>query len=107
MATTNAQRDAIEAGGSPPETRPLAGNQRGVPTGLYVLSLLVAGVAILAALLVVIAAGSGLSNVAVMASWVFIVASGLWAGGAIYILWVSGKRLWERLHSTSNGQPAN
>lgn len=107
MATTNAQRDTIETGGSPPETRPSAGDQPGVPTGLYVLSLLVAGVAILAALLVVIATGSGLSNLAVTASWVFIVVSGLWAGGATYILWVSGKRLWKRLHWTSNGQPAN
>lgn len=105
MATPTVQSEEFIAAGPPVENR--AEPSRGVPGGLYVLSLLIAGVAILAALLVVIATGSGRSNLAVTASWVFIVASGLWAGGATYILWVSGKRLWARFHSSSNGQPAN
>ena len=105
MATPEAQRDTIEAGGFPAETQSVAGDSRHIPAGLYALSLLIAGVAILAALLAAIAAGSGLSNLAVTASWVFIVAAGLWAGGSIYILLVSSKRLWGRLRSTSNDQP--
>jgi len=105
MATPTVQSEEVITTGSPPENRAVP--SRGVPGGLYALSLLIAGVAILAALLVIIATGSGRSNLAVTASWVFIAASGLWAGGATYILWVSSKRLWERLRSTSNGQPTN
>ena len=107
MVTPDAQRDSIEIGDFPTEARPVAGDPRHLPAGLYVLSLLIAGVAILAALLAVIAAGSGLSKFAVTASWAFIASAGLWAGGTIYILSVNSKRLWERLRSTSNGQPTN
>lgn len=107
MATPDVQHDLIETGGFPTETQPVAGDSRHIPAGLYALSLLIAGVAILAALLAVIAAGAGLSNLAVTASWVFIVAAGLWAGGSIYILLVSSKRLWERLRPTSNDQPTS
>ena len=107
MSTPDVQRDQIESVGFPTEARPVAGDSQRLPAGLYALSLLIAGVAILAAFLAVIAAGSGLSKFAVTASWVFIVAAGLWAGGTIYILSANGKRLWERLRSTSNGHPTN
>lgn len=107
MATPDVQGDSIEAVGFPTEAQPVVRDSRRLPAGLYVLSLLIAGVAILAALLAAIAAGSGLSKFAVTASWVFIVAAGLWAGGTIYILSVNSRRLWERLRSTSNGRPTN
>ena len=107
MSTPEVQRDPIEAGDIPTEARHVARDSRQLPAGLYVLSLLIAGVAILAALLAVVAAGSGLSKFAVTASWVFIVAAGLWAGGTIYILSANSKKLWERFRSTSNGQPTN
>ena len=107
MSTPDAQRDSIEVGGFPTEARPVDRESRHLPAGLYVLSLLIAGVAILAAFLAIIAAGSGLSKFAVTSSWVFIVAAGLWAGGTIYILSMNIKRLWERLRSTSNGQPTS
>ena len=107
MTTPEAQRESIEAGSFPAEAQAVAGDSRRLPAGLYLLSLLIAGVAILAALLAVIAAGAGLSKFAVTASWVFIAAAGLWAGGTIYILSANSKRLWERLRSTSTGQPTN
>lgn len=107
MTPPDVQRDSIETGGFPAESQPVVTDSRRLPAGLYVLSLLIAGVAILAALLAAVAAGSGLSNFAVTASWVFTVAAGLWAGGTIYILSVSSKRLWERLRSKSSGWPIN
>ncbi len=107
MATPDMQRDPVEANAFPMEVRPPLRDSRDLPSGLYVLSLLIAGVAILAAFLAVITAGYGLSKLAVAASWVFIAAAGLWAGGTIYILSANGKRLWRRLRSTSNGQPTN
>ena len=75
--------------------------------GLYPLSLLIAGAAILSALLAVLAAWSNLPKIAVVAGWVFVVAAGLWVGGTVYILSLSGKHLWNRFRRTNNDQPAS
>ena len=107
MTTPEMQSLAIEAGSPSPGERPVSVSPESVRSGLYVLSLLIAGVAILAALLAAIAAQFNLTNFAVIAVWVFVVAAGLWSGGMIYILSLEGKRLWASLCRTNNDRSAN
>ena len=107
MTTPEMQGLAIEAGSPSQGDGPVTEPPKPVQSGLYVLSLLIAGIAILAALLAVVAAQSNLTNFAAIAVWVFVVAAGLWAGGMAYILWLGWKRLWVSLHRTNNDQSAN
>lgn len=107
MTTPETQNHVIEVANLPPGDQPAVRDTEPLRNGLYLLSLLLAGVAILFALLAAIAARSDLPNLAVAAVWVFVVAAGLWTGGVVYILSVSWRHLWSCLRRKNNDRSAS
>ena len=106
MTTPETQNHVIEVGSLPPVDQPDVRDTEPLHNGLYTLSLLLAGVAILFAFLAAIAAWSDLPNLAAAAVWGFVVATGLWLGGVVYILSVSWRHFWRRLHRKNNDPSA-
>ena len=107
MSTSKTRDDAVEVGNLPTGDPSEAGITESARSDLYLMSSLPAGVAILSVLVAILAAWSHLSNVAVIALWVFIVAAGLWVGGTVYILSLSGRRFWDRLRRAHTDRPTN
>ena len=107
MSTPQTRDGAVEVGNLPTGDHPESGTTESTRSDLYLVSSLPAGVAILSVLVAILAAWSHLSNVAVIALWVFIVAAGLWVGGTVYILSLSGRRFWDRLRRARNDRSTN
>ena len=107
MATPETRNHSVETGGLTPGYQPRDGTTESTRNGLYLMSSLPAGVAILSVLVAIFAAWSQSSNVAVIALWVFVVAAGLWVGGTVYILSLNWRHFWNRLRRRNTGRSAD
>lgn len=107
MATPETRNHTVEVGNLPTGDHPQVKIAESPRHGLYLVSSVPAGVAILSVLVAILAAWSDLQSVAAIALWVFVVAAGLWVGGTVYILSLNGRYFWDRLRRRNTGRSAD
>ena len=107
MATPETRNHTVEVSNLPTGDQPEARITESPRNGLYLVSSVPAGVAILSVLVAILAAWSDLPSVAVIALWVFVVAAGLWVGGTVYILSLNGRHYWDRLRRRNTDRSAD